>query len=80
MCVASVRLVVLACLWLPGGVWAKRVEGSPLPLICVVPGLGREKEEPSGSHLSIWEMGGELVHLRRRWRSWPGAALGGGDP
>lgn len=80
MCVACVRFVVLACLWLCGGVWAKRVEGSPLPLICVVLGLGRENEEPSGSNLSIWGMGGELVQLRRRRISWLGIALGGGDP
>lgn len=35
MCVASVRSAILACLWLPRGVWAKWVEGaSPPPYWC----------------------------------------------
>lgn len=63
MCVAFVRSVILACLWLPRGVWAKGVEGHPLPFIRVVLGSAGGCEELSGSNLSIWEMGGELAFL-----------------
>lgn len=77
---AFVRSVILACLWLPRGVWAKGVEGHPLPLIRVVLGSGRGREELSWSNLSIWEMGGELVLPGRKWVSWLGNVLGGGDP
>lgn len=80
MCVASVRSVILACLWLPRGVWAKRVEDHPLPLIRVVLGSGRDSKELSGSNLSIWEMGGELVLPGRKWVSWLGNVLGGVTP
>lgn len=44
-------------------------------------GLGvAETEELSGSNLSVWEMGGEIVLTGRKWVSWLGRVLGGGDP
>lgn len=56
------------------------MEGHPLSFIRVVLGSGRGREELSGSNLSIWEIGRELVLPGRKWVSWLGYVLGGGDP
>lgn len=43
-------------------------------------GLGvAEIEEFLGLNLSVWEMGGEIVFIGRKWVSWFGRVFGGGD-